>query len=249
MTSRERARLCQACAALAALACGGAHAGPPFVTDDPEPVDFRHWEINTAATGALHGGQASLGLPSVDINYGIAPDVQLHAQPRFSIERGAETQKGIDDTEFGVKYRFYESKGEDRSFMLGVYPMYQLATGARRLGPDRGTHGVFLPLWAQYDRGPWTVYGGGGYRINHGTDARNSTFAGVTVLRQLTDHLQLGVEAFHETATASVARSTSGFNLGGSRTLTQHLNLLFSAGRSFGDAAADLLYVGLQAHF
>lgn len=235
--------------ALATASCGFAHAGPPFVTDDPEPVEFRSWEINTAATGAWHGGQASIGLPSVDINYGIAPDVQLHAQPRYSIERDGETRKGIDDTEVGVKYRFYENKGDDRSFMLGIYPMYQLATGARRLGADRGTHGVFLPLWAQYDRGPWTVYGGGGYRINHGADARNSTFTGVTVLRQLTGALQLGVEAFHETATASDARSTSGFNVGGARTLSPHLNLLFSAGRSFGDVASDLLYVGLQAHF
>ena len=22
-----------------------AHAGPPFITDDPEPVDYQHWEV------------------------------------------------------------------------------------------------------------------------------------------------------------------------------------------------------------
>ena len=26
------------------------HAGPPFQTDDPEPVDFRHYEFYTFAT-------------------------------------------------------------------------------------------------------------------------------------------------------------------------------------------------------
>jgi hypothetical protein len=185
----------------------------------------------------------------VDINYGVAPDVQLHVQPRFSIERDGGTQKGFDDTEVGVKYRFYEHKADDRSFMLGVYPMYQVATGARRLGADRGTHGVLLPLWAQYDRGPWTLYGGGGYRINHGADARNSTFTGLTILRQLTEGLQLGVEAFHETATAMGARATSGFNVGGASVLSPRFNLLFSAGKSFGERASTLVYVGLQCRF
>lgn len=33
------------------LACAMAHAGPPFVTDDPEPVELQRWEINTADTG------------------------------------------------------------------------------------------------------------------------------------------------------------------------------------------------------
>lgn len=238
------------CAVVAALACVSAEAGPPFVTDDPEPVEFQHWEINSAVTGAWHGDVSSLGVPSVDINYGVVPNVQLHAQPRYSIERDGGTEKGIDDTEVGVKYRFYEHKAaDDSSLMLAVYPMYMLATGARRLGADRGSRGIFLPLWAQYDRGPWTIYGGGGYRLNRGPDGRNSTFTGVTVLRQLEEKLQLGIEAFHETATATDAGSSSGFNIGGTRQLSDRLNLLFSAGRSFGEGAANLFYVGLQTRF
>jgi hypothetical protein len=245
----SRRGLCRLGGVFGLLCTAAAHAGPPFVTDDPAPVEHQHWEINTAATGAWRSGQASLGVPSVDINYGAAPNVQLHAQPRYSIERDGETQKGFDDTEVGIKYRFYERKTDDSSFMLAIYPMYQLATGAIRLGPDRGTHGAFLPVWAQYDAGPWTVYGGGGYRINHGTDARDSVFSGATLLRQVNDGLQLGVEAFHESPTAFGARSTSGFNVGGARVLSARLNLLFSAGRSFGDSAANLFYLGLQTQF
>jgi hypothetical protein len=236
-------------AALLLCCCARAFAGPPFVTDDPEPVEATHWEINTAATGAWRSGQASLGLPSVDINYGAAPNVQLHAQPRYSVQRDGETQRGIDDTELGVKYRFWERKADAGSAMLGVYPMYQLATGARRLGADRGTHGIFLPLWAQYEQGGWTVYGGAGYRLNRGTGASNSTFTGVTVLRQVSDGLQIGAEVFHETPMAIDARSSTGFNLGGAHMLSPRLNLLFSAGRTFGDAAENLFYLGLQLHF
>ena len=27
---------------------GAARGGPPFVTDDPEPVDYQHWEFYTS---------------------------------------------------------------------------------------------------------------------------------------------------------------------------------------------------------
>jgi hypothetical protein len=137
----------------------------------------------------------------------------------------------------------------DSSIMLGIYPMYRLATGARRLGADRGTHGVLLPVWAQYDAGKWTTYGGTGYRVNHGAGGRNSVFTGVTVLREIHEGFQLGGEVFGETPTARDTGSTRGFNLGGILTLTPTINFLFSAGKTFGDVGSNLFYAGLQTHF
>jgi hypothetical protein len=71
-------------------------AGPPFITDDPEPVDFRAWEVNYGLT-YLHAAGASAGsLPSLDINYGIYPGVQLHLQPQAAYSRsGAARPFGI----------------------------------------------------------------------------------------------------------------------------------------------------------
>ena len=44
-------------------------AGPPFLTDDPVPVDRGHWEINNYVAGSLANG-ASVGVaPGVDGNY------------------------------------------------------------------------------------------------------------------------------------------------------------------------------------
>ena len=238
--------------AVAALSCCTAllaHAGPPFVTDDPEPVGLRHWEINTAATASWRGPQGSFGLPSVDINYGAGENVQLHAQPRFDLERGGGTNRGIDDTEVGIKYRFVDQGEEGHAFMMGVYPMLRLATGARRLGQDRGTHGVFLPMWLQLDRGPWTAYGGVGYRLNREVGGRNSTFAGLTILREVREGLQVGVEGFHETSTATAARPTTGFNVGAVKRLTGRLNLLASIGRARSESPVNLAYLGLQVHF
>jgi hypothetical protein len=51
-------------------------AGPPYVTDDPEPTDFRHFEIYVFADGAAtHDGRA--GETGIAFNYGGAPDLQL----------------------------------------------------------------------------------------------------------------------------------------------------------------------------
>ncbi len=209
-----------------------AWAGPPFITDDPEPVKYQHWEINYAVSKTWRADSMSAGLPSIDINYGIAPNMQLHAQPRYSYE-GTRTDKrfGIDDTEVGVKYRFLNWEQGDSSIMVGIYPMLQMSTGDRKLGPNRGKKQLFLPLWMQGSTEKWTIYGGTGYRINPGAGNKNSVFIGTSALYQVTKSLQLGGETFHETPDAIEGASTSGFNLGGNYNLAPDLNLLFSVGK------------------
>jgi len=40
----------------ALLLPAAAIAGPPYRTDDPEPVDFQHWEFYTFSTGTHVSG-------------------------------------------------------------------------------------------------------------------------------------------------------------------------------------------------
>ena len=40
-----RRRMLAAVAGAAMSLAGAAQAGPPFLTDDPEPVDLGHWEV------------------------------------------------------------------------------------------------------------------------------------------------------------------------------------------------------------
>ena len=83
-----------------------AWARPPFITDDPEPLEPQHWEINYAVSKSWRQEEASAAIPSIDINYGAAANVQLHIQPRYSFEKTAsDSHFGIDDTEVGIKYR------------------------------------------------------------------------------------------------------------------------------------------------
>ncbi len=63
---------------LLAFSTLGLRAGPPFVTDDPEPVDYQHWEFYIASQDAKMGGDWSGTAPHFELNYGVVPDVQLH---------------------------------------------------------------------------------------------------------------------------------------------------------------------------
>jgi hypothetical protein len=227
-----------------------AWAGPPFITDDPEPVAYQHWEINSGISKTWRNGSSSAAIPGIDINYGASPNLQLHAQPRYSYERDDNGRHvGLDDTEVGVKYRFFQFRRGDNEFMAGIYPMYQVATGATRLGPDRGMGQVFLPVWAQASNDRWTVYGGAGYRINPGVGNRNSVFAGTTALYRVTQSLQLGGELFHESPDAVGGSGAAGFNVGGSLNIAKGLNLLFSMGKGLtnvADTNQKSAYVALQ---
>jgi hypothetical protein len=91
-------------------------AGPPFITDDPEPTEYLHWEAYIFSQGTHSMGEISgVVPPSCDCNYGGLPNVQLHFQPGTAIAResGTSLHWGLGDTEFGVKYRFIE---QDNAF-------------------------------------------------------------------------------------------------------------------------------------
>ena len=54
------------------LAISGLNAGPPYFTDDPDPVKFHHWEFYLATQDVFDArNSTSAGsLPQVEVNYG-----------------------------------------------------------------------------------------------------------------------------------------------------------------------------------
>lgn len=145
----------------------GAWAGPPFLTDDPEPVKFKHWEFYTAAKWTGARSSASGTLPHIEVNYGVLPNVQLHTIVPAVL---AWTQRegvayGLGDIELGVKLRFVD-EGEWRP-QIGIFPLVDLPTGSKQRGLGTGAVQSLLPLWLQKSFGPWTTYGGGGLKSAH----------------------------------------------------------------------------------
>src|ERR687883_506482 len=72
------------CALAAGLAAGPALAGPPFRTDDPETVDYQHFEIIPSLQGTKAAGGWAAALPAVEANYGALPNLQ----PNVAISQG-----------------------------------------------------------------------------------------------------------------------------------------------------------------
>lgn len=210
-----------------------AFAGPPFVTDDPEPVAENTWEVNYGISKTWLNGSTSASLPAIDINYGYSENIQLHAQPRYSYQtEGRGKYSSFDNTEIGVKYRFIHQEQNDVEFMLGIYPMLQLPTGDKKIGEASGETQAFLPIWAQLNTEKWTLYGGTGYRVNNYTFSKNSWFLGVTALYEIDPNLKIGGELYRETASTQGGKYSSGFNIGGIYNISKAYGFLFSTGRA-----------------
>jgi hypothetical protein len=97
------------------LFSGPCLAGPPFLTDDPVPVDVGHWETNNYASGNFAKGAFAGVLPGVDVNYGAVDNVQLHLLVPMALVQstGVSAQWGSGDVEIGVKYRFLPADEKD----------------------------------------------------------------------------------------------------------------------------------------
>jgi hypothetical protein len=244
---RVMTRLVPALAAL--LVAGRASAGPPFVTDDPEPVDLHHWEVYISSIYQHVTGGSSGTLPHIEINNGAAPNMQLHIimPAAFSVASGGPMEYGIGNIELGMKYRFIQEA--KTTPMVGIFPLLEVPTGDAGRGLGTGHLQTFLPVWIQKSWGAWTSYGGGGYWINPGAGNRNFWLVGWLLQKDLNKRWTLGGELFYTSPSVAGGRSQFNFNLGGQYNFDEGHHLLFSAGRSFSGDTDFMSYVGYQWTF
>jgi hypothetical protein len=235
----------------ALVLASAASAGPPYLTDDPEPVEYQHWEAYIFTQGTRISGETSGIAPACDCNFGIFPNTQLHIQPGAAFHRatGEPARWGLGDTEFGLKYRFLEQNKENWAPSLALYPLLEIPTGSPSLGLGAGWTRVFLPLWVQKDWGDWTTFGGGGYWINPGPGNRNYAFMGWAVQRKVSEKLALGTEFFHSTPSEIGGSQSTGFNIGAVYDFSEEFHFLVSLGKGLQhskETNAFSWYLGLQ---
>jgi len=242
--------------ALLALATATAHAGPPFQTDDPDPVEYKHFEMYafelSDSTGRNAGGTV-VEVPAYEVNYGVVPNVQLHlVLPPSAVfaPSGGPTNFGLGDTEIGAKIRVV--KETKRVPEVGIFPFVEAPTGNADKGLGVGRTWYRLPLWVQKSWGPsdrqWTSYGGAGEAVVPQDGYKNYPFAGWLVQRQLSKKWTLGGELFGHGAEGEAALSTRAstlLDLGGIYEFKDGFDLLFAAGRSVYGQPETYTYLSL----
>ncbi|MGE5624940.1 MAG: transporter [Bacillota bacterium] len=230
---------------ITSLWLASAHAGPPFLTDDPQPVDYQHNEFYVFSTLDRTADGKALQLPGFEYNRGIFPDVQFHVVVSGArlIPAAGVSEWGMGDTEIGIKYRFIQET--DDHPQVGIFPMIEAPTGSAARGLGNGQAWYRLPVWIQKSSGDWTTYSGAGYTINRAPGARNYPFAGWLLQKQLNDSLTLGGEVFSQGADSDPGAGRTLVNLGGYWNFTPEFCLLFSAGHSIAGESHAIAYLGL----
>jgi|SRR5579875_948472 len=211
-----------------------AFAGPPYVSDDPEPTDYQHYEIYFFADGSGgHGGES--GETGVDFNYGALPDLQLTAVAplAYSLPSNASNEIGFGNVELAAKYRFLHQAtiGWDVAF----FPRVFLPSVSSRVGEDHPA--LLLPLWLEKDWDKWSTFGGGGCQLDRGGASRDFCMAGWALTRQVLPDLQLGAELVHQTPDTKGGRATTGVGAGLRYDLSDNYHLLAYVGPNLQNTA------------
>ncbi|MFI5251979.1 MAG: hypothetical protein ACHQQQ_06045 [Bacteroidota bacterium] len=233
------------CVAVLMSMASNAIAGPPFKTDDPQPVDYLHWEFYVASEQEFQTHSTGATCPHFEVNYGVVPNVQLHVvAPLGYVHTANGTHYGYSDTEFGFKYRFVGETGTVPQ--IGVFPLIEIPTGNENEQLGAGKAQIYLPAWVQKTWGKLTTYAGGGIWYNPGASEKNSLFTGWEAQYDFSEVITLGGEVFYQTADGQGMASSTGFNLGGYINASENHHLLFSLGRSLSGESTITGYIGYQ---
>lgn len=220
-------------------------SGPPFNTDDPEPVDYLHWEFYLSSIMQFQKYESDATLPHIEINYGAIPNLQIHLlAPMGYVHNIKGTEYGFGNTEFGIKYRFAQET--DNAPQIGVFPLVEIPTGNKNIGLGNGNVQIYLPIWFQKSWEKFTTYGGVGYWINPGEGNRNWIFTGWEAQYDFSDTFTLGGEIYYHSADSQESKSAGGFSIGGFINLTESNHILFSYGHSVSGQNLSTGYLGYQ---
>jgi len=229
------------------LCAFNAWAGPPFITDDPEPVELHHTEFYIASIYNNSGNGTTGTAPHIEFNYGAAHETQFHviAPLAYAGLPGMPRHYGIGDVELGVKYRFLTETV--CCPQAGVFPLVELPSGDSSSGLGSGHASAFLPLWLQKSFGPWTTYGGGGYWFNKTASGDKDYWqSGLELQRDFSKLITLGTEIFYFSPKTEGGPEETGLNAGLIINFSEEHHLLFSAGGDTSGPNAHFAYASFQ---
>lgn len=222
-----------------------AFAGPPYVTDDPEPTYLGHYEIYLFAGGSA-ARDGSGGAAGIDFNYGAAPDLQLTAVVPLGWDAPKLGGSSVDlgNIELAAKYKFLHQ--DDFGLDVAFFPRVFLPAGSSAVGERHAS--LLLPIWIGRSWDNWSAFGGGGCTINHGGGSQNFCQMGLALTDQVMERLQFGAELYHQTADVIGGKASTGLGFGATYDATEHMHLMASFGpglQNAGDTGRYAWYLAL----
>jgi hypothetical protein len=228
--------------------CSGS-PGPPFQTDDPQPIGYKEFEFYTFSLSDGTSVETDLMGPAFEFNWGALPNLHLHViVPATTVlPSGDPSAFGLGDMELGIKYRFVQETKHRP--MIGTFVMFEIPTGSAAKGLGIGRTWYKVPIWVQKSFGPWTTYGGGGETLVKAAGFRNFPFAGWLVQRDLGKKLTLGTEVFYHGSEGSASpqlRAATMVDVGGYYKFRDPgFQLLFCYGHTVAGQRENYAYLGL----
>lgn len=226
-----------------------AMAGPPYLTDDPDPVAAGAWELYGFYQFTNYTPEAVGSLPGLEVNYGLLGWMQLHliVPAAFYADDSGYKHMGPGDTETGIKIRFIDQSGAIP--MIGTFPHIEIPTGDSARGLGTGDVRVFLPLWLQMTWVNFMTYGGGGYWIETGRDRLNSAYLGWVLRLKIIPGVIAGLEINYSTAQVKGGSPMNGADVGLDIALSENSRLLLSYGTSITGDETYFGYIGYRMTF
>ena len=218
-------------------------AGPPFKTDDPQPVDYLHWEFYLASAQQYTGHEIDATCPHIEINYGAISNIQIHlVAPLGYVHTNTGTHYGYSDTEISIKYRVVQET--EKTPQIGFFPLIEIPIGDEKRQLGNGLIQVYLPVWIQKSWDNLTTYGGGGIWYNPGLAQKNCLFTGWELQYDFSKIFTLGSEIYYQTAETQDSESSTEFTIGGFINLNEEYHILFSFGHNLSGENAFSGYIG-----
>jgi hypothetical protein len=221
-----------------------AFAGPPYVTDDPEPTDTGHFENYLFVEGARVGGQFGSPAVGIELNYGAFTDTQL----TFSFPLNPNPGTGGMGLVWaplggGVKYRFIEEDEDGWRPQVAFFPQVFIPVGTAARGAPVTE---LLPIWMQKSFGPeWTAFGGGGFTSNPGAGNRDFVNYGFALQHQITPDFALGGEIFGQTRDSRDDAASTAVGLAALYDFSDQWHLVGSVNTGVVNRDADLFAFNL----
>jgi len=225
---------------LALAGCAFAQGGPPYFTNDPGTPGPKNWEINVGYIPLLYSNNSVSHTPDLDLNFGVGDRIQLtyeNAWLRVADSAG-ETKYGLGQSNFGVKWRFYDAGENGLSISTFPQGFVNNPNNAVKRGITPASQAFLLPFEFAKKFGPVDANLELGYNFVH--DGSSGWLTGL-VLGHTFNRLEIDTE-YYNTSTYNPYNSQPTLDAGMRYRLHNPVILLLMAGRGLEPASHNQPY-------